>query len=55
MKLKFIIFCAVVIVSIIFLIACKKIRPDFFKPYLIWVLFIDVIALILYKPWMMFI
>ena len=52
MALRFLIFICVA--AIICLIVMKKIRPEIFKPYLIWVLFILAVAFGLYGPWGIF-
>ena len=55
MKIKLIIFCIIFCVAIAGLIVYKKISPETFRTYLLWILFIILIALILYKPWMIFV
>jgi len=52
MFLKFALFIFIFVVAIISLCVFKKIEPDSFGLYLIWVLFILAIALVLYRPWM---
>jgi len=48
-------FLLIVICSIFGVITIKKIRPERFKSYLIWVILIIFIAAFIYRPWMVFI
>ncbi len=53
--MSIVIFLIVFIISVICLVVFKKINPEKFKVYLIWVLLIVFIALVIYRPWMTFI
>ena len=55
MRTEFIVFCCVAIVAVIGLIVYKKINPESFGIYLVWVLFILGIAVALYRPWRIFV
>ena len=52
---EFIIFCVVFAVAIGGLIVMKKISPEIFWAYLVWVLFILAIAAARFQPWRVFI
>ena len=55
LKIKFILFCVILLISVISLFIYKKIRPEKLKSYLIWVILIMLVAAFIYRPWMVFI
>ena len=55
LKIKFILFCVILLISVIGLFVYKKIRPEKFKSYLIWVLLLNFISILIYEPWGIFI
>lgn len=54
MLLRCIVFIVVILISICALMWMRKIAPWNFGPYLIWVIFCNLVSLMLFRPWMIF-